>query len=115
MKKAMWLWLVACVLVMIALPGLVIAFVPPHDVMVYILMELFVINPVFCVLVGLWSGRDFRERWFMPLVAVILFVAGAWIFNDAWETAFLLYAAFNLVLSGAAMLVPALFRRRGCS
>ncbi len=113
MKKTIWIWLAACVMVMIALPGLVIAFVPPHDVMAYILLELFVINPVFCVLVGLWAGKDFRNRWFLPLVAVVLFLAGAWLFNEAWEPAFLLYAAFNLGLSAAAMLVPALFSKRG--
>ena len=46
-----------------------------------------------------------KHLWSLPIISVVLFLIGTWVFFDMGETAFILYAVIYLALGIAAMLL----------
>ena len=67
----------------------------------------FAVNPLFSLVSGVYAGKNVKKLFAIPIITVALFLAGVWIFFDAGETAFLLYAAAYLVIGAASMLISA--------
>ena len=57
------------------------------------------INPLVMIATGLLAAKTFRQLWFLPLAAVLLFLAGAWLFYAPGSRDFLWYTAGYLLLS----------------
>ena len=55
-------------------------------------------------MVGIFSGKNVKRRWSLPVAAAVLFLLGAWLCFGWGETAFLWYAGVYLVLGAGAML-----------
>ena len=110
MKKTL-LWLAVTAFLMLALPGLTVALVRSDAAMAVCFLLFFAVYPVWSILTGLTAGKNAKRLWFMPLVPAVLFLAGAWLFFDRRETAFLLYGSLYLALGMTAMLISALLRK----
>ena len=67
---------------------------------------------LFRSVLGVFSGRNMRARWYLPALSAAFFLAGTLVFFDPGEKAFILYALIYLALGGAAMLLTALVRKR---
>lgn len=68
------------------------------------------IDPLFFLSAGIFAGFDLRQRWYMPLPAVVLFWVGTGLFLT-WSTDILFYAAVYTAISGGAMLATHFIRR----
>ena len=104
--------LILIALVMLELPWLVLKLVQGPDALTAVLLLFFIVDPLFSIFLGVFAGRDAKSRWYLPVLTAALYVAGAWLFFDRGETAFLLYAAGYLALGLVAMLLTAFLRRR---
>jgi len=105
-------WLAASAAVMLALPWLAVTFVKGDAGMAVCFLLFYAINPVYSGIVGLFAGKDMKNFWFQPVISAALFLAGAWIFFDPAEIAFLLYGAVYLVLGIVAMLISMLLHKQ---
>ena len=111
MKKIVF-WLIISACVMFVLPWMAVAFVNGNGAMAACFILFFAVNPVFSIILGVFSGEDAKRLWWLPVVSAVFFLAGTWMFFDAGETAFILYAAGYLALGIAAMLISALIRKK---
>ena len=111
MKKIIF-WLILSVFVMFALPWLAVTLVKGDGGMAACFILFFAVNPVFSIILGIFAGEDVRRSWWLPVISVVFFLAGTWIFFDMGEVAFIMYAAGYLVLGIAAMLVSAFIRKK---
>lgn len=108
--KAVTGWILAAVLLMIGFPWLAVAFAGSNGMGVCFLL-FFGVNPVFSVAAGIFSGKNIRKRWPIPMVVSGLFLIGVWLFFEMGEPAFLLYAGVYLLFGAAAMFLSALFTK----
>lgn len=104
-------WLFASAAVMLMLPALAVRFVNADSGMAACLALLFLADPLFSVCVGVCAGRDIQRLWSLPIFPAVFFLLGAWLFLDAGETAFLIYAAAYALLGYAAMLISWFIRK----
>lgn len=110
MKKLV-VWMIAAVLIMIGCPWLAVTFAGSAGMAVCFLL-FFTINPLFSAVCGIFAGKNIRQYWVLPIVTTGLFLAGAWLFFEMGETAFVIYGAGYLVIGVVAMLLNAMVEGR---
>ena len=111
MKKILW-GLAVSAFIMFALPWLAVTFVKGDGGMAACFLLFFAVNPLYSVIIGVFTGKNIRHLWSLPIISAMLFLIGTWIFFDMGETAFILYAAVYLILGIAAMLISMLIRKK---
>ena len=104
-------WLFASAAVMLMLPALAVRFVNADSGMAVCLALFFLADPLFSACIGVYAGRDPQRLWSLPIFPAVFFLLGAWLFLDAGETAFLIYAAAYALLGYAAMLISRFIRK----
>ena len=62
---------------------------------------------IYSIIVGVFAGKNVKTLWWLPIVTIIIFLAGTWTFFEMGEPAFLLYGGCYLLISIIAMLVSA--------
>lgn len=90
---------------MLVLPGLVATFAKPDNSMAILLLMFFLVNPVTAIAIGIFAGKHSSFAWFYPLLLVVLFVVGSWIFFDMGEIDFIFYAIVYLLLGYISMMI----------
>ena len=110
-RYAFWvkcLTFVLCVLLLlgVAVSGLGVLFAGSAGMAVCLLL-FFAVNPLFSAACGVYAGKNIKRLWFLPVLTAGLFLAGAWIFFDMGEPAFLLYCGCYLLIGIIAMLIRA--------
>lgn len=112
MKKHVYCWLAASVLVMLALPWLAVTFVKGDAGMAACFLLFFAVNPVYSIAVGAFAGKNPAHLWSLPVLSAALFLFGTWLLFDMGETAFILYALCYLFSGLLVMLVTMFIRRK---
>lgn len=110
--KKMIAWLIASASILLALPWLAVTFVKSDAGMAVSLFLFFVLNPIYAICAGAYAGRDVKRFWALPVITALFFLAGAWLFFDMGEMAFILYALIYLLLGIAAMLLSRFIRKK---
>ena len=98
--------------VMFLLPAAVAKFSTECAGMALCMLLFFIVNPAYFVITGIISGRNFQQRWYLPVISALLFLAGTWTFFDATELWFIAYAAVYLILSFIAAAITHLSLRK---
>ena len=111
MKKSLWFLLGLTGFVMLGIPWLAVTFAPGDAGMAICFLLFFGLNPLYALLVGIWSGMDAKRRWFWPFVCAFLFLLGTWLLFDPRETAFLVYCGAYLLVGLAAMVLGRFLRK----
>ena len=104
MKKIIF-WLISSAAIMLALPWLTVTSANGSNGMMVCLFLIFVLNPIYVIITGVHAGRNIKRRWGLPIFTAVFFLAGAWLFFDPGEKAFILYASIYLVLGIVTMLI----------
>ena len=110
--KKMIAWLIASAAILLALPWLAVTFIKSDAGMAVSLFLFFVLNPIYAICAGAYAGRDVKRFWALPVITAMFFLAGAWLFFDMGEMAFILYALIYLLLGMAAMLLSRFIRKK---
>ena len=110
--KKMIAWLITSASILLALPWLAVTFIKSDAGMAVSLFLFFVLNPIYAICAGAYAGRDVKRFWALPLITALFFLAGAWLFFDMGEMAFILYALIYLLLGMAAMLLSHFIRKK---
>jgi len=81
MKKNLWA-IAAIAVVMFLLPGATVLFAP-HDAGMAICFVLFFgLNSLFSLYIGIYSGLNVKQRWYLPVVNALSFLLGVWTVFD---------------------------------
>lgn len=104
-------WAAAAVLLMIGCPWLAVTFAGTAGMAICFLL-FFAVNPAFCAVCGFFAGKQIRQLWMLPLIVAVLYLAGAWLFFDMGEPAFLMYCGAYLIIGIISMLIRALWNQR---
>lgn len=110
--KKMIAWLIASAAILLGLPWLAVTFIKSDAGMAVSLFLFFVLNPIYAICAGAYAGRDVKRFWALPVITALFFLAGAWLFFDMGEMAFILYALIYLLLGMAAMLLSRFIRKK---
>lgn len=111
MRKKALFWLALSAGVMLLLPWAAVTFVRPQDGMMAVIL-MFLLGCAYCFTAGHYAGKQISRLWWVPAVSSGAFLAGAWIFLEPWEMAFLTYAGIYFALGMEAMLVSRLITGR---
>ena len=102
------LWLLTLLLVMVGGPLIVLA-ADPTAAMLICMCIFFLLAPFCALYSGMFAGQDMRRRWWMPVVAVALFVTGSsWLLSMDVQGLWVyggIYMAIGLVSMGACALI----------
>ncbi len=109
MKRMLFHFLFIAIVMMLA-PFLVVTFAGSAGMLLCLIL-FFVLNPIFSVFIGIWSGKNVKRSWYMPLVNAATFLFSAWLLFDMGELAFVWYACFYLALGYVVMGVTAFVYR----
>lgn len=112
MKKRYFVSLAISVVIMLLLPCLAVTFVKGDGAMAVCFLLFFAINPLYSIVTGIFAGKQLKTLWGMPIILVILFLAGTWIFFDMGEMAFLWYAGIYLIIGMISMMLSAFIRKK---
>ena len=110
MKKLI-IWTISALILMIGFPWLAVTFAGSAGMAICFIL-FFAVNPLYAALSGVFAGKNIRQLWVLPIITAGLFLAGAWLFFEMGETAFLLYCGCYLVIGIAAMLISAFLNER---
>lgn len=80
--------------------------------MVAVLLEFFVVCPLWSLATGIFAGWDGRPRWWLAPANSLLFLLSSWIFLEMWETDFLYFALPYLVIGLLSTWITAVLRRK---
>ena len=111
MKKLI-LWIIASTVIMLAFPWLAVTFIKGDGGMAVCFILFFVLNPIYVICAGVYSGKDKKRLWALPILTALFFLAGTWLFFDMGEKAFILYALVYLFLGITAMLVSMFIKKK---
>lgn len=98
--------------VMLGLPWITVTFVKDDSAMAVCFLLFFVVNPIYSVMTGLFSGKDRAGRWYLPVAAAALFLLGTWVFFDMGEPSFIVYAVIYLCLGAGVMFLAEAVRKK---
>ncbi|MBE6961742.1 MAG: hypothetical protein E7445_04725 [Ruminococcaceae bacterium] len=110
MKKRM-AWVISAAVLMIGFPWLAVTFAGSAGMAVCFIL-FFAVNPLFAAVCGAFAGKDVRQLWILPVITAGLFLAGAWLFFDMGEPAFLLYGGCYFAIGILAMLIRSFVSRQ---
>lgn len=110
MKKLIT-WIISALILMIGFPWIAVTFAGSAGMAVCFIL-FFAINPLYCAACGIFAGKNIKQLWALPVIAAGLFLAGAWIFFEMRETAFLLYCGCYLAVGVVAMLISTFVNKR---
>ena len=110
MERTAIAWLIATAAIMLGMPGA--ARIMDIDAfLVLVLLEFFIIGPLWSLGTGIFSGWNHRARWWLTVANPLLFIAGSWIFLEMCETDFLFYAFSYLMVGLLSMFATAVIRK----
>ena len=109
--KQLIVWTISSLIIMIGFPWLAVTFAGSAGMAICLLL-FFAINPLYAVFSGVFAGKNLKQLWALPVITAGLFLAGAWLFFEIGETAFLLYCGCYLIIGIIAMLISAFVNKR---
>ncbi len=101
----------ASFILMIGCPFLAVTFAGDNGMAVCFLL-FYALNPVFAIVLGIYSGIHIQKLWYLPFLNAILFLAGTWLFFDFAEQDFILYAVIYLFIGLCTMVISYLLHNR---
>ena len=72
---------------------------------------IYVINPLFMVFIGIFTGGLFKKLWFVPIIPAALFCASAFLFNVFRDLTFIPYACGYLAVGIISALLTFLVKK----
>ena len=112
MKRKGYFWLTLSAGIMLLLPWLAVTVVRDDAGMTAMLLLFFGINPAYCMAAGYYAGKQINRLWWVSAASSLLFLAGAWLFLDMGDPAFLTYTGIYFAVGMEAMLVSRLIAGR---
>ena len=104
-------WTMMAMLLMIGCPWLAVEFAGSAGMAICFIL-FFAVNPLFSVMCGAFAGKNIKQLWVLPILTAGLFLAGAWLFFEMGEIAFLVYCGCYLIIGIIDMLISAFMNKR---
>ena len=102
-------WLLASVVIMVALPIVVLEVLNVGVAMAVLTLLLFAVCPIYSVLLGVFAGKDGKRFWSLPVISPLLSLATMGILLG--DNGFARFAGVYLILGLTAMAASMIVRR----
>lgn len=86
-------------------PFIVSRMVSGQDGLAMMFVLLFIINPIYCIVVGIAAGKDIFNCLIYPLIIGIVFVAGYMVIFNSNDSGLYFYGLIYLVISSISMFI----------
>lgn len=104
-------WTIISTILLIGVPWFSATFAGSAGMAICLLL-FFAVNPLYAAVCGAYAGKNIKQFWTLPVVTAGLFLAGAWLFFEMGEPAFLLYSGYYLVIGITVMLISSFVNKR---
>lgn len=104
-RRVMMIWTGITIVIMFFLPFVVAKLASECAGMALCMMLFLVINPLYSIILGIISGKNIKKLWHFPIISVVAFLAGVWLFFGIQEPWFLVYATIYLCIGIISMLI----------
>lgn len=112
MERSTLVWLASTAVIMLGMPGAA-RFTGLDSFLVLVVLEFIIIGPLWSLATGIFAGwNGGRDRWWLTVLNPFLFLGGAWIFLEMWESDFLYYAFCYLMVGLLSAFVTAVLRQK---
>ena len=111
-KNKIFLLFFSTVIFMLIIPFIMLSVLDQLDVLGFIFLALFVIYPIFSLVVGIVVGRNLKKLWYVPLINFVIFPMLYWIVLETIEFDFYLYSLGYLVVSCIAMFLTYYLKKK---
>lgn len=111
-KRSIMIWLAVSISVMGLLPFIVARFASECSGMALCMILFFIINPIYSAILGYRCWKNIRRMWYLPMLAGMAFLVGAWISFDAHELWFIVYAIVYIIIGWIAMAISNLCKSK---
>lgn len=98
--------------IMLAIPWIIGVAAPPEASFAFVLLLLFVADPIWSAVLGIISGTDGHRLWPLPIVNAGLFVLGISLSTQSVSEDFWVYALVYLAIGEVFFAATLLVRRR---
>ena len=105
MKKLLVFSLISALL-MIGAPPIALVF-DGLDAIGMIFILFFAINPIYSLIIGIFTGKSLKKLWPLPIISASLFLIGVFVALKSFDPAFLLYGAIYLLIGVFSALATA--------
>lgn len=110
MKKNLWAF-AAIAAVMFLLPGATVLFASHDAGMAICFILFFGLNSLFSLYIGIFSGLNIKQRWYLPLVNALAFLLGVWTVFDWGNPDFYGFMTAYLVIAFLTMFITVIVVR----
>ncbi len=111
MKKALETVLFTIVLIC-GCPFILSRMVNGQDGMALLFILLFMVNPIYSIMVGIAAGKDLFNCLYYPFIVAIVFVVGYMLIFDSYDKAFYIYGGVYFILSSLSMMITYLLEHK---
>ena len=87
------------ILIMFIFPLATVCFAPGDAGMAICFILFLIINPLFSIYIGVYSGLNLKSRWLFIIISPVAFLVSSWLLFKIGEVAFLNYALIYFVIS----------------
>ena len=103
LKSKLILALTIELVVLPALPLVAVKLSDPLDTMGLMMILFFIVNPAASVTVNLFTGKDVKKLWWIPILFAIVFLSSYWVALEeiVWDLS--IYAAIYMLLGFLTM------------
>ena len=109
--KTLCYWLIGFLGLFFGLPFISLK-INSLDGLGFMLLLFFIINPLFFVVCGIFSGLKLKKRWYLSLVGILFYLLGVWITLDFGNLDCFIYCGFYIVVSYFSMIITALIKQK---
>ncbi len=112
LKRTYLKWIGITLAVMFVLPLVAAKCVPPDFGMAVGILLFYIVNPFYCLIIGILAGNNMRGRWELPIISAVIIQLGTWLFFDMYDPVFLRYTVAYLCIGVLAMLITNYIKRK---
>ncbi len=112
LKRTYLKWIGITLAVMFILPLVAAKCVPPDFGMAVCILLFYIVNPFYCLIIGILAGNNMRGRWELPIISAVTIQLGTWLFFDMYDPVFLRYTVAYLCIGVLAMLITNYIKRK---
>lgn len=105
MKNKLLMTIIIIIVTMFIVPFIIFNSIDSLSGLGWILIFLFLINPIISIGLGIYNGLEFQKNWFIPLVIFVAFPLLYWIILKEIIFDFFIYSAIYMIINFITMLI----------
>jgi len=113
MMKVKFIEILSYTITLITLcPYVVVSYLPESTITASLFVLMYFINPVYCVMIGIFASKDVKNNLIYIFLPAIVFIVSYSIIFKLLELGFIFYGLVYLIISVIALLIALYIKKR---